>query len=62
MAYFLPQNEDGIEVFTGNMAISNSDSEGNYKVVVPDAKQQTDNISVGPSGYVHHRSIDGTGD
>jgi hypothetical protein len=61
MAYFLSQNEDGIEVFTGNVAISNSDSEGNFKVVVPDAKH-TDIISVGPSGYVHHRSIHGTGD
>lgn len=50
MAFFPPQNEDGIEVYTGNVAISNSDKEGNYKMVVPDAKQQTDIISVGPSG------------
>ncbi len=61
MAYILPQNGDGIEVYTGNVAILNSDTEGSYKVVVPDAKQWTDIISV-TSGYVHHGSIYGRGD
>jgi hypothetical protein len=62
MAYFLPQNEDGIEVFTGNVAIASSDNHGNDKVVVPNANQQTDIISAGHSGYVHRGSIHVAGD
>ncbi len=61
MAFFMGQNEDGIEVFTGNGSIVNFDNEGIFKVAIPSVRERTANTSDVSSRYVHHGSIHGAG-
>jgi hypothetical protein len=52
MTYFAGNNEEGMEVFTGNGPVPKFDNEESYKVAIPRAREQRDITSEGSPGYV----------